>query len=80
MLRSNDKENGSGYVHLRDSFNHRGHFCIVTDLQSVFDFLKGNDYAPFPNSHVQSIARQLLTSVACTLFSFLARFPLSCIG
>lgn len=32
---------------------------------SVFDFLKGNTFAPFPSSHIQSFARQLLTSVAC---------------
>lgn len=40
---------------------------IVTDLlgMSVFDFLKANTFAPFPNSHIQSFARQLLTSVAC---------------
>ncbi|KAK4051933.1 serine threonine protein kinase CMGC group [Microbotryomycetes sp. JL201] len=31
---------------------------------SVFDFLKENSYAPFPLSHVQSFARQLLSSVA----------------
>jgi dual-specificity kinase len=40
---------------------------IVTDLlgMSVFDFLKGNSFSPFPSSHIQSFARQLLTSVAC---------------
>lgn len=40
---------------------------IVTDLlgMSVFDFLKGNTFAPFPSSHIQNFARQLLTSVAC---------------
>jgi dual-specificity kinase len=34
--------------------------------QSVFDFLKGNTFVPFPNSQIQSFARQLFTSVACT--------------
>jgi hypothetical protein len=33
--------------------------------QSVFDFLKGNGFVPFPNSHIQNFARQLFTSVAC---------------
>jgi hypothetical protein len=33
--------------------------------QSVFDFLKGNAFVPFPNSQIQSFARQLFTSVAC---------------
>lgn len=43
---------------------------IVTDLlgMSVFDFLKGNNFAPFPNSQIQHFARQLLTSVACKFF------------
>lgn len=39
----------------------------------VYDFLKENDFAPFPRQHIQSFARQLLGSVACTtLFSFFA--------
>jgi dual-specificity kinase len=33
--------------------------------QSVFDFLKANSFVPFPNSQIQSFARQLFTSVAC---------------
>lgn len=47
-----------------DKFDFLG---IVTDLlgMSVFDFLKANSFAPFPNSQIQSFARQLLTSVAC---------------
>lgn len=32
----------------------------------VYDFLKENDFAPFPRHHIQSFARQLLKSVACT--------------
>jgi hypothetical protein len=31
----------------------------------VYDFLKENDFAPFPRDHIQSFARQLLGSVAC---------------
>jgi hypothetical protein len=34
--------------------------------QSVFDFLKSNNFVPFPNSQIQHFARQLFTSVACT--------------
>lgn len=54
-------------IHLLDVFDHRNHICIVTKLLScsVFDFLKDNNYLPFPASHIQSFARQLLTSVAC---------------
>jgi dual-specificity kinase len=66
-LKANDAENRNRCIHLRDCFDYRGHICIVMDLlgQSVFDFLKGNQFVPFPNSQIQSFARQLFTSVAC---------------
>lgn len=65
-LSHNDKENRNKCIHLRDCFDFRNHICIVTDLlgQSVFDFLKGNGFVPFPSSQIQSFARQLFTSVA----------------
>ena len=70
-LSLNDKTNRNKCIHLRDSFDFRNHICIVTDLlgQSVFDFLKGNGFVPFPSSQIQSFARQLFTSVACTYAS-----------
>ncbi|RKF57638.1 Dual specificity protein kinase lkh1 [Golovinomyces cichoracearum] len=65
-LKANDSENRNRCIHLRDCFDYRGHICIVMDLlgQSVFDFLKSNSFVPFPNSQIQSFARQLFTSVA----------------
>ncbi|KAI0402670.1 kinase-like domain-containing protein [Xylaria palmicola] len=65
-LKANDEENRNRCIHLRDCFDFRGHICIVMDLlgSSVFDFLKNNNFVPFPNSQIQSFARQLLTSVA----------------
>ncbi|KAK3995964.1 dual specificity protein kinase lkh1 [Cladorrhinum sp. PSN332] len=65
-LKMNDASNRNRCIHLRDCFDYRGHICIVMDLlgQSVFDFLKSNNFVPFPNSQIQSFARQLLTSVA----------------
>ncbi|CZS93571.1 hypothetical protein WAI453_001108 [Rhynchosporium graminicola] len=65
-LKANDNENRNRCIHLRDCFDYRGHICIVMDLlgQSVFDFLKGNAFVPFPNSQIQNFARQLFTSVA----------------
>ncbi|KAB5570299.1 kinase-like domain-containing protein [Coniochaeta sp. 2T2.1] len=65
-LRDHDADNRYRCIHLRDCFDFRGHICIVTDLLdlSLFDFLKGNSFVPFPNSHIQSFAKQLLTSVA----------------
>jgi dual-specificity kinase len=66
-LKSNDRENRNKCIHLRHCFDFRNHICIVTDLygQSVFDFLKVNNFTPFPNTHIQTFARQLFTSVAC---------------
>ncbi|KAH8699169.1 kinase-like domain-containing protein [Talaromyces proteolyticus] len=65
-LAQNDKTNRNKCIHLRDCFDFRNHICIVTDLlgQSVFDFLKGNSFVPFPSSQIQNFARQLFTSVA----------------
>jgi len=65
-LKANDEENRNRCIHLRDCFDFRGHICIVMDLlgQSVFDFLKDNNFVPFPNSQILAFARQLLTSVA----------------
>ncbi|KAI1374950.1 kinase-like domain-containing protein [Hypoxylon crocopeplum] len=65
-LKANDEENRNRCIHLRDCFDFRGHICIVMDLlgSSVFDFLKSNNFVPFPNSQIQSFARQLFTSVA----------------
>ncbi|EON62220.1 CMGC/CLK protein kinase [Coniosporium apollinis CBS 100218] len=65
-LASNDRSNRNKCIHLRDCFDFRNHICIVTDLygQSVFDFLKSNQFVPFPSTHIQTFARQLFTSVA----------------
>ena len=75
-LASNDKGNVNKCIHLRDCFDFRNHICIVTDLlgQSVFDFLKGNQFVPFPSTHIQGFARQLFTSVACRVISARASF------
>jgi dual-specificity kinase len=71
-LAQNDHENRNKCIHLRHCFDFRNHICIVTDLygQSVFDFLKANSFTPFPSSHIQTFARQLLTSVACEYSSY----------
>ncbi|KAJ1335061.1 dual-specificity kinase [Microdochium nivale] len=65
-LKANDAENRNRCIHLRDCFDFRGHICIVMDLlgSSVFDFLKSNNFVPFPNSQIHNFARQLFTSVA----------------
>ena len=35
----------------------------------IYDFLKENDFSPFPRYHIQKFARQLLGSVACKFLS-----------
>lgn len=57
-------------IHLLNWFDYRNHICLVSELlgMCVYDFLKENDFAPFPRDHIQSFARQLLGSVACMRF------------
>ena len=54
-------------IHLLHTFDYRDHVCIVSELlsASVFDYLKENQYQPFPFNHIQDFARQLLGSVCC---------------
>lgn len=61
-----DKHNVNKCIQLKECFDYRNHVCIVTDLLgiSVFDFMKANQFLPFPAAHVQNLARQLLKSVA----------------
>ncbi|GAA98639.1 uncharacterized protein L969DRAFT_95135 [Mixia osmundae IAM 14324] len=66
LLRERDPKNSNKCIHMLDCFDDRGHICISSELLSVsvFDFLKDNSYAPFPDSQIQDFARQLLSSVA----------------
>jgi dual-specificity kinase len=65
-LRQADSDNRNRCIQLIDAFDWRGHICIVTPLLglSVFDFLKSGGFVPFPGSHIQAFARQLLGSIA----------------
>lgn len=65
-LRAADEANQNRCIQLRDCFDWRGHICIVTPLLglSVFDFLKSGGFVPFPGSHIQAFALQLLRSIA----------------
>ncbi|KAL3896687.1 MAG: hypothetical protein SGCHY_003915, partial [Lobulomycetales sp.] len=64
-LKRCDPSNKKRCIHLVDCFDYRNHICMVFRLlsQSVFDYLKANDFNPFPLKHVKSFAFQLLTSV-----------------
>ncbi|KAI8086306.1 CMGC/CLK protein kinase [Halteromyces radiatus] len=65
-LKEHDPLNLNKCIHLLEWFDYRNHICMVFELlgQSVFDFLKSNQFKPFPSSHIQQFAKQLLTSVA----------------
>ncbi|CAA7266941.1 unnamed protein product [Cyclocybe aegerita] len=65
-LKERDPTNRHNCIHLLHWFDHRNHICLVSELlgMCVYDFLKENDFAPFPRQHIQKFARQLLGSVA----------------
>ncbi|CAG8574948.1 9410_t:CDS:2 [Ambispora gerdemannii] len=69
-IKQNDPFNVHHCIHLRDYFDFRNHICIVFDLlgSSLYDFLKSNEFNPFPMNQIQNIARQLLTSVESKAF------------
>jgi hypothetical protein len=52
---------------LKDWFDFRNHVCIVCERlgPSLYDFLRKNNYRPFPVDLVRDFGRQLLESVAC---------------
>lgn len=54
-------------VTLLDSFDYYGHMCIAFDMLglSVFDFLKDNNYIPYPIDQVRHISYQLCLAVKC---------------
>ncbi|ODV94388.1 hypothetical protein PACTADRAFT_71070 [Pachysolen tannophilus NRRL Y-2460] len=65
-IKKHDPNNENHCIHLRECFDYRKHICIVTDLLqiSLFDFMENNNFIPFPGSHIQAIAKQLIRSVA----------------
>ncbi|KAF9190941.1 dual specificity protein kinase kns1 [Haplosporangium sp. Z 11] len=65
-LKRADPRNSFKCLHLNDCFDFRNHVCMVFDLlgQSIYDWLKDNNFCPFPPNQIQFFARQLLTSVA----------------
>jgi dual specificity protein kinase CLK2/3 len=63
-------------VALLDSFDYYGHMCIAFDMLglSVFDFLKENNYIPYPIDHVRHISYQLCLAVKCKYIEILLFF------
>jgi serine/threonine protein kinase len=62
----------SNCVHLLSWFEYQNHICLVSELLgiSVYDFMKGNDFAPFPRHQIQKMARQLCSTVTCEYNNF----------
>lgn len=52
-------------VQMLDWFDYHGHICILFEMlgRSVFDFMKMNDYQPYPLDHVTAITHQLTLAV-----------------
>ncbi|GAB0095135.1 uncharacterized protein DMENIID0001_104870 [Sergentomyia squamirostris] len=52
-------------VKMIDWFNYHGHMCITFEMLglSVFDFLRENNYEPYPLDHVRHMSYQLIYSV-----------------
>lgn len=50
-----------------DWFDYNGHICLTFDMLglSVFDFLRDNQYHPYPLFQVRHIAYQLIKAVKC---------------
>lgn len=65
-LKQHDPTNKYKCIHLIEWFDYRNHICIVSELlgKCIYDFLKENNFAPFPRLHIQDFARQVLASVA----------------
>ncbi|KAK9148907.1 hypothetical protein Scep_007664 [Stephania cephalantha] len=65
-LAQNDSS-GLRCVQMLNWFDYRNHICIVFEKlgPSLFDFLRRNNYYPFPVDLVREFGRQLLESVAC---------------
>jgi hypothetical protein len=54
-------------VQMLDWFDYSGHICLTFDMLglSVFDFLKDNQYHPYPLFQVRHIAYQVIKAVRC---------------
>lgn len=64
-IKDKDPDGVNLCVTLLDSFDYYGHMCIAFDMLglSVFDFLKDNNYIPYPIDQVRHISYQLCLSV-----------------
>lgn len=62
QVNERDQHHVSHVLRYYDSFRYEDHYCIVQELlgSSLYEYLKANDYQPYPLAHVQSMLKQLL--------------------
>ena len=63
---SESEGNSQHCIQLLRWFDYHGHIGMVFEIlgQSVFDFLKSNNFKPFPLKHIREIASQLFKAVS----------------
>lgn len=54
-------------VQILDWFDYHGHICISFELLglSTYDFLKENNFQPFPIKQIKHMAYQIIQAVRC---------------
>uniref|UniRef100_A0A8C2XI39 dual-specificity kinase n=1 Tax=Cyclopterus lumpus TaxID=8103 RepID=A0A8C2XI39_CYCLU len=65
QLKSLDSDKRYACVHILDWFDYHGHICIAFELLglSTYDFLKENNFQPFPIEHIRNMAYQIIRAV-----------------
>uniref|UniRef100_A0A3Q3JN97 dual-specificity kinase n=1 Tax=Monopterus albus TaxID=43700 RepID=A0A3Q3JN97_MONAL len=65
QLKSLDSDRKYACVHMLDWFEYHGHICIAFELLglSTYDFLKENNFQPFPVEHIRHMAYQIIQAV-----------------
>lgn len=65
QLKSLDSDKRYACVHMLDWFDYHGHVCIAFELLglSTYDFLKENNFQPFPIEHIRHMAYQIIRAV-----------------
>lgn len=69
-------------VRMFDWFDYHGHMCISFELLglSTFDFLKDNNYLPYPIHQVRHMAYQVCQAVKCECSLLASPLALGCWG
>ncbi|XP_024918856.1 dual specificity protein kinase CLK4-like isoform X2 [Cynoglossus semilaevis] len=65
QLKTLDSDKRYACVHMLDWFDYHGHICIAFELLglSTYDFLKENNFMPFPIEQIQHMAYQIIRAV-----------------